>query len=219
MPDNAPVPGRGTWVYLVGSPQARPVRIGATTDIPAHLRGLQAGSPVPLYVMWQTRGGRALEGALHERFEDFRRHGDWYDFGDEHPVALVATAAVDLGYRALPPLGDVRPAKGEATPPPKVEPKRLEAAKARKLACLIREAFAHAGDPEHLTVADTVDFLREKDPDTWGQWDARRDRLTMAGRAIATTFRAARCDVGTIRLNIPGRPTAYLLDHVIRAIR
>lgn len=204
-------------MYLVGSLVVRPVKIGTATDIADCIRILQSGSPVPLHVMWQTRAGRALEGALHERFEDRRQHGDWYDFGDEHPVALVATAAVDLGYRAFPPPREVPTVEERpAAPMPEASP---AAAKARELAALIREAFTHAGDPEHLTVADTVAFLRTKDPKTWGQWDNRRDRLTMAGRTIAATFRSARVDFPTSRLNLPGRPTAYLLDEVMRAAR
>lgn len=88
------------WVYLVGSTQARPVKIGVAKDAEARTAELQTGSPLPLHLIWKTRGGRSLERALHERFAPYRTHGEWFDFGDESPAAIVASAAVLLGYVA-----------------------------------------------------------------------------------------------------------------------
>lgn len=86
------------WVYLIGSQQARPVKIGVAKDAESRLTELQIGSPLPLHLIWKTRGGRSLERALHERFTPYRIHGEWFDFGDENPAAVVASAAVLLGY-------------------------------------------------------------------------------------------------------------------------
>nr|WP_272924116.1 MULTISPECIES: GIY-YIG nuclease family protein [unclassified Streptomyces] len=83
---------------MVGTHQARPVKIGVANDVEVRVRELQIGSPVPLYLIWKTRGGQALERDLHERFAPYRIHGEWFDFGDENPAALVATAAVLMGY-------------------------------------------------------------------------------------------------------------------------
>ena len=90
------------WVYLIGSPVIRPVKIGVSNEPEARLEDLQTGSPVPLHLLWKTPGGQALESALHAYFEPYRTHGEWFDFGEENPAALVATAAVLLGYRAQP---------------------------------------------------------------------------------------------------------------------
>lgn len=90
------------WVYLIGSPVIRPVKIGVSNEPEARLEDLQTGSPVPLHLLWKTPGGQALESALHAYFEPYRSHGEWFDFGEENPAALVATAAVLLGYRAQP---------------------------------------------------------------------------------------------------------------------
>lgn len=90
------------WVYLIGSPDVRMVKIGMSADPKVRLEDMQTGSPVRLHLLWQTPGGRALEAALHAYFAAYRTHGEWFDFGDENPAALVATAAVLLGYRSQP---------------------------------------------------------------------------------------------------------------------
>ncbi|WP_430542780.1 GIY-YIG nuclease family protein [Streptomyces iconiensis] len=90
------------WVSFVGSFAARSVAIGTTSGLVGRLRGLQVGSPVPLHLMWQMRGGMALERALHRRFATYRKYGEWFGFGEDHPVALVATVAVGLGDREFP---------------------------------------------------------------------------------------------------------------------
>lgn len=86
------------WVYLIGSPSARPVKIGVAKSVETRIAELQIGSPLPLQLIWKTRGGRSLERALHERFAPYRIHGEWFDFGDENPAAVVASTAVLLGY-------------------------------------------------------------------------------------------------------------------------
>lgn len=90
------------WVYLVGSTLTRPVKIGVAAKPEARLDDLRVGSPVPLHLIWKTRGGRALESGLHTYFAPYRIHGEWFDFGDENPAALVATAAVLMGNPSHP---------------------------------------------------------------------------------------------------------------------
>lgn len=90
------------WVYLVGSTLTRPVKIGVAKNAEARLDELRVGSPVPLHLIWKTRGGRAMESSLHEYFAAYRIHGEWFDFGDENPAALVATAAVLMGNPSHP---------------------------------------------------------------------------------------------------------------------
>lgn len=90
------------WVYLVGSTLTKPVKIGVAKNAEARLDELRVGSPVPLHLIWKARGGRALESSLHEYFAPYRIHGEWFDFGDESPAALVATAAVLMGNPSHP---------------------------------------------------------------------------------------------------------------------
>lgn len=92
----------GRWVYLIGSALSRPVKIGVAANVQSRLDELRTGSPVPLHIMWKTRGDRDLEYSLHEYFAPYRIHGEWFDFGDEDPAALVGTAAVLMGHLTHP---------------------------------------------------------------------------------------------------------------------
>ncbi|MYX32250.1 MULTISPECIES: GIY-YIG nuclease family protein [unclassified Streptomyces] len=94
-------PGSGVsrrWVYLIGSPVVRPVKIGVSNDPEARLADLQVGSPVPLVLLWEAKGGQQLESALHQHFAAHRLHGEWFDFGEDDPISTVAAAAGMLGY-------------------------------------------------------------------------------------------------------------------------
>ncbi|MFC1435992.1 hypothetical protein ACEZDB_35705 [Streptacidiphilus sp. N1-3] len=83
---------------------------------------------------------------------------------------------------------------------------------------LLRGFFAAEGDPEHLTVADLMEHLAAADPVRWTQWDARKDRLTMGGKAIRAELAAVGCAATAVRINsLPGRPSAYLLADLTTA--
>ncbi|MEU3363876.1 MarR family transcriptional regulator [Streptomyces pseudogriseolus] len=111
------------WVYVIGSPVVRPVKIGVSDDPEARLDDLQTGSPVPLVLLWQVHGGQRLEIALHERFAAVRTHGEWFDFGDDDPVLTVAEEAARLGYGPLPVIPLPRPPVTVAPrPAARVEP-------------------------------------------------------------------------------------------------
>lgn len=90
------------WVYLIGSALTRPVKIGVASNVQSRLDELRTGSPVPLHLIWKTPGDNDLEFSLHEYFAPYRIHGEWFDFEDESPAALVATAAVLMGRLSHP---------------------------------------------------------------------------------------------------------------------
>ena len=81
---------RTECIYLIGCEASTLVKIGRSIDVPARLAALQAGSPVPLMLLWQTLGGSELEAALHRRFEPRRAHGEWFDFpGRDAPEQIM----------------------------------------------------------------------------------------------------------------------------------
>ncbi|MEU8926596.1 GIY-YIG nuclease family protein [Kitasatospora sp. NPDC048545] len=66
--------------------------MGRSTDPVSRLAALQAGSPVKLRLAASFPGGPRLERHLHKEFDSYRIHGEWFDFGDQDPVAEVAAA-------------------------------------------------------------------------------------------------------------------------------
>ena len=60
------------------------IKIGRSTDPLRRLRGLQTGSPVQLRMVLVLTGlGVADEMALHDRFAEYRSHGEWFHPGPD----------------------------------------------------------------------------------------------------------------------------------------
>ncbi|MFJ7250164.1 GIY-YIG nuclease family protein [Kitasatospora sp. NPDC098652] len=87
--EDKPTQAASESVYVVGSPAARPVKIGRSVDPASRLASLQAGSPVELCLLATFPGGPRLEKHLHGCFARQRIHGEWFDFRDEDPLALI----------------------------------------------------------------------------------------------------------------------------------
>lgn len=87
-----------SWIYVIGCDEVRVVKIGISSNPQSRLATMQTGSPVVLRLLWKTPGSLDMEQDLHEYFHTYRKHGEWFDFGDENPVAMVAGAAALLGY-------------------------------------------------------------------------------------------------------------------------
>lgn len=64
------------FVYLIFG--GGRLKIGLAREPEKRLRGLQAGSPVPLTLLAKIPGSLALEAQLHKRFEKYRLHGEWF---------------------------------------------------------------------------------------------------------------------------------------------
>lgn len=86
----------GTHVYLVGSEDFSPVKIGVGNP-EKRLIQLQVGSPFDLEILWTTPGGPLLEKALHSRFNLWYHRGEWFDFPDGvDPVQCVSQTVAAL---------------------------------------------------------------------------------------------------------------------------
>jgi hypothetical protein len=99
-------------VYVIGSPNARPVKIGRSTDLLHRLGEIQNHCPIDLRVRWFEPGGASLETALHRTFKMQRMHGEWFDFGQADPVAMVISASAQ--YTELPLSDESRASRIEA---------------------------------------------------------------------------------------------------------
>lgn len=88
---------RDRWVYVIGNAASHLVKIGSTRDIALRLANLQVGSPAPLHLLLSVRTNAFAEHALHQHFVPYRRHGEWFDFGDLDPAVEVCAAIAAIG--------------------------------------------------------------------------------------------------------------------------
>jgi len=105
------------YVYLIGGDASPLVKIGTTNNVASRLRSIQNMSPTPLRVLWHTEGGFGLEQALHDRFRKYRKHGEWFDFGNRNPVTAVSKAAAGLAHLVRDPKSAPRSAPTEPETP------------------------------------------------------------------------------------------------------
>lgn len=67
-------------LYVIGPEASNTVKIGVSEALTRRLRQIQMMSPVPLAILWSTPGSYDLEGYLHDRFAEYRSHGEWFTF-------------------------------------------------------------------------------------------------------------------------------------------
>ncbi|MGA4954068.1 hypothetical protein [Streptomyces lydicamycinicus] len=159
--------------------------------------------------------------------------GEWEPADAGQFYAITPRAATPV-LRYVPRLAPERAAQlaqervAAGLPDPDAAPKTATAAVAEgeapelpRIAQQLRGAFVAAGDPPWLTLGQIADHLGAADPEQWAQWDGRRDRLAMVGRALRAALLAADIDVRSVRLETaehPDRPTAYRLAHITAAL-
>ena len=200
------------WVYLVGSPLTRPVKIGVAKNAESRLDDLRVGSPVPLHLIWKARGGRALESSLHDFFAPYRIHGVWFDFVDENPAALVATAAVLMGAPS-------HPQRVTAEGRLRVVHSALTVDAPNIVGHLINAATATGRGA--VTNAEAFAYLATVDPDfapTDGEGDEQyRSRV---GKRLATALRAEGLAVRVTKVTTAGgtRSNGYRLEALRAAL-
>jgi S-DNA-T family DNA segregation ATPase FtsK/SpoIIIE len=121
-------------------------------------------------------------------------------------AATAAARAKERVAAGLPPLDDVT-----ATGP--------RPGGAPEIAMQLLAIFATHGDPEALTVAQIAERLVAADPSVWGRWEDRADRVAMIGRTLKAALKKSGLAVATVRLDSPGRPTAYRLADIHAALK
>ncbi|MEW2463120.1 GIY-YIG nuclease family protein [Microbacterium sp. NPDC047426] len=190
------------YIYLIGSPVIRQVKIGLSDAPTRRATALQTGSPVQLLVILAIPGGPVLERMLHDYFKAYRTHGEWFDFGDENPVTLVVSAATLMGY-PVHPKRVAREDRPRLTDIPEESP---EAPRFRVIDHLARAARTSGRDfiarREIFAYLATIDpAYVQVDTETEPQYLARAgQRLAAALRAEgSTTCPVQRRTIGTSR--------------------
>lgn len=77
------------YVYVVGNSANRLVKIGRSVNVEERVKELQSMSPVAVSLLWHTEAKHLAETDLHQYCSQYRVRGEWFDFGDEDPVAYI----------------------------------------------------------------------------------------------------------------------------------
>ncbi|MER7953873.1 GIY-YIG nuclease family protein [Streptomyces sp. NPDC096030] len=79
------------FVYVIGSPGSRTVKLGRSRNPKRRLSQIQTMSPVPLALLAIHEGDHEAETYLHRAFAARRTHGEWFAFDDD-PLEAVSLA-------------------------------------------------------------------------------------------------------------------------------
>lgn len=80
--DKAPVGARGT-VYFVECPARGLIKIGFATDLSARIRTMRTSATDEIRLIGSFEGTRRTERALHARFLQSRKFGEWFEDGPD----------------------------------------------------------------------------------------------------------------------------------------
>lgn len=77
-------PGREGWVYLIHAQDTIRYKIGRSINPISRIQELQKQSPYPLEITQSFWAADAVvdEAILHERFNEYRVFGEWFEFSD-----------------------------------------------------------------------------------------------------------------------------------------
>jgi hypothetical protein len=93
-------------IYFIQIDGGGPIKIGYTsgTDVRPRLRAIQTSVPYPLAVIHTMPGELADERNLHERFAEWRMHGEWFQPGPSLVLWLRDRRASPFGANVIPHL-------------------------------------------------------------------------------------------------------------------
>ncbi len=69
----------GGFVYVVRDTYRGLYKIGFSRTVDRRLISLQAGSPVPLTLLFYVNGNRNFEKYVHQTFAQYNTHNEWFD--------------------------------------------------------------------------------------------------------------------------------------------
>jgi hypothetical protein len=81
-------------VYAIGELGSNTVKIGKSIRVKQRLADIQRMSPVRLALRWTHPNEIDLEKRLHNHFQNYRSHGEWFTFPSD-PIPLIAQAVND----------------------------------------------------------------------------------------------------------------------------
>ena len=77
-------------VYIIAEEGTDYIKIGHSENIRRRREVLQMGNPSSLYVLRVYDGGSEVECWLHRKLKEYRKRGEWFDYGHAIVRALDA---------------------------------------------------------------------------------------------------------------------------------
>lgn len=71
--------GRRGVIYFLQAGEGGAIKIGYCRDLAARMSSIQTHCPDKLIVLGVTGGSKETETAMHDRFSEFKRRGEWFD--------------------------------------------------------------------------------------------------------------------------------------------
>jgi hypothetical protein len=71
--------GRRGVIYFLQAGEGGAIKIGYCRDLAARMSSIQTHCPEKLIVLGVTGGSKETETAMHDRFAEFKRRGEWFD--------------------------------------------------------------------------------------------------------------------------------------------
>jgi len=114
--DDAPILNElAQHVYVIGTTEAKTVKIGIAEDVTQRLGCLQTGSPVDLVILAKSRrrfdNAREIEKLWHDRLSKYRVRREWFEL----PQAVRTRLIYDI-ERGLPPCSILAPIENNNAP-------------------------------------------------------------------------------------------------------
>jgi hypothetical protein len=66
------------YIYFIRNRATGHIKIGVSGDIPRRVQSIVAAANIHVELLGYKEGDRAEEQALHKRFAEHRRHGEWF---------------------------------------------------------------------------------------------------------------------------------------------
>lgn len=88
------------FVYFIGDPRRKVVKIGVSTDVSRRLTAIQTGYPYPLSILCVIPGDEVLESELQRIFAPMRTNGEWFRY-DGRLRAYIGTVNAELFARVV----------------------------------------------------------------------------------------------------------------------
>lgn len=100
-----------SFIYMIAPSEKPPIKIGRADNVDSRLISLQVGNPAELFILarfpvpWAS--AQRVEREVHQRLEEKRRRGEWFDVSADEADAAIRAAIADVANEGIDPKANV----------------------------------------------------------------------------------------------------------------